>query len=219
MGAMGRLILYNRTAAGRSFTNAAGFATMVSFAGETMKLHPVIAALAFAAMSSGAYAQTIKTGLWEFTTQMAGGGGKMSDAMAQAQKEMASMPPEQRKMMQDMMAKQGVQMGTGAGGGMTVKVCMTQEMVDRNDVSSHQDGCTHTNSPRMGSTMKFSFVCTKPPSSGEGQVTFTSPEAYSMKMTTTTTVQGRPEKMEMQNSGRWLGSNCGSVKPLAMPKT
>jgi hypothetical protein len=131
---------------------------------------------------------------------------------------MENMPPEQRKMMQDMMAKQGVQMGTGAGGGMTVKVCMTQEMVDRNEISSHQDGCNHTNSPRMGNTMKFSFVCTKPPSSGEGQVTFTSPEAYNMKMTTTTTVQGRPEKMEMQNSGRWLASNCGSVKPLALPK-
>jgi hypothetical protein len=191
---------------------------MVFFEGETMKLHTGIAALAFVAMSTGASAQTIKPGLWEFTTQMSGGGGKMSDAMAQAQKEMANMPPEQRKMMQDLMAKQGVQMGAGAGGGMTVKVCMTQEMVDRNEVSSHQDGCTHTNSPRMGNTMKFSFVCTKPPSKGEGQVTFTSAEAYSMKMSTTTTVQGRTEKMDMQNSGRWLGSNCGSIKPLVVPK-
>ncbi|WP_371816987.1 hypothetical protein [Rhodoferax sp. AJA081-3] len=42
--------------------------------------------------------------------------------------------------------------------------------------------------------MKFSFVCTKPPSSGEGQVTFTSPDAYSMKMTTTSMVRGKPEK-------------------------
>jgi hypothetical protein len=200
------------------FTKAASFATMVSFEGETMKLNTAIAALAFVAMSSGANAQTIKPGLWEFTTQMAGGSGKMADAMAQAQKEMANMPPEQRKMMQDMMAKQGVQMGTGAGGGMTVKICMTQEMVDRNDVSSHQDGCTHTNSPRTGNTMKFSFVCTKPPSKGEGQVTFTSPEAYNMQMSTTTTVQGRPEKIDMQNSGRWLGSNCGNIKPLAIPK-
>jgi hypothetical protein len=37
-------------------------------------------------------------------------------------------------------------------------------------------------------------------------------------MTNTTTIQGRPEKMDMQNNARWLGSNCGSVKPLAMPK-
>ncbi len=183
-----------------------------------MKLLAGIAALAFVALSGGAHAQTIKPGLWEFTTQMSGGDGKMANAMAQAQKEMANMPPEQRKMMQDMMAKQGVQMGTGAGGGMTVKVCMTQEMVERNEVSHHQDGCTHTNSPRMGNTMKFSFVCTKPPSKGEGQVTFTSAEAYNMKMRTTTTIQGRQETMDMQNSGRWLGSNCGNIKPLAVPK-
>ena len=183
-----------------------------------MKLQYGIATLTLLACAGTASAQNIKPGLWEFTTQMSGGSGKMADAMAQAQKQMESMPPDQRKMMQDMMAKQGVQMGTGAGGGMAIKVCMTQEMVDRNDVSSHQSGCTHTNSARSGNTMKFSYVCTKPPSSGEGQVTFTSPEAYSMKMTTTTTVQGRPEKMDMQNSGRWLGADCGSVKPLAMPK-
>jgi hypothetical protein len=121
-------------------------------------------------------------------------------------------------MMQDMMAKQGVQMGTSAGGGMAIKVCMTQEMVERNEVSSHQGDCTNTNSPRIGNTLKFSYVCSKPPSSGEGQVTFNSPEAYTTKMTSTTTIQGRPEKMDMQNNARWLGSNCGSVKPLAMPK-
>ena len=34
-------------------------------------------------------------------------------------------------------------------------------------------------------------MCAKPPSSGEGQVTFTSPEAYSMKMTTTGTLRGK----------------------------
>lgn len=179
------------------------------------------AAVLLAASAITAGAQTMKPGLWEIATQMQGGSGETAGAMAQAQKQMESMPPEQRKMMQDMMAKQGVQMGA-SGGGMAVKICMTQEMVDRNEVSARQstsqNDCTHTNSPRVGNTMKFSFVCTKPPSSGEGQVTFTSPEAYSMKMTTTTTMRGKPEKMEMQNTGRWLGTDCGTVKPMAMPK-
>ena len=66
--------------------------------------------------------------------------------------------------------------------------------------------------------MQFSYVCTKPPSSGEGQITFAGPEAYNMKMTSTTTVQGAPQKIEMQNNGRWLGGDCGTIKPLAMPK-
>jgi len=187
-----------------------------------MKLTIAIAAVLLATSAATASAQTMKPGLWEITTQMQGGSGEMAGAMAQAQKQMESMPPEQRKMMQDMMAKQGVQMGASGGGGMTVKICMTQEMVDRNEVSARQStsqsDCTHTNSPRVGNTMKFSYVCAKPPSSGEGQVTFTSPEAYNMKMTTTGTLRGKPEKMEMQTAGRWLGSNCGTVKPLEMPK-
>ena len=93
----------------------------------------------------------------------------------------------------------------------------------RNQVASHQSSnnqndCTHTNSPRSGNTMQFAFTCTKPPSSGEGQFTFTSSEAYSMKMTTTSMARGKPEKMDMQTSGRWLGGDCGNVKPIELPK-
>lgn len=187
-----------------------------------MKLHLGIAVCLLATCTGYASAQTMKPGLWEISTQMQSGSGEMANAMAKMQKQMESMPPEQRKMVQDMMAKQGMQMGSN-GGGMSLKVCMTQDMVDRNQVASHQSSnnqndCTHTNSPRSGNTMQFSFVCTKPPSSGEGQVTFTSPEAYSMKMTSTSTVKGQPTKMDMQTSGRWLGSDCGTVKPFEAPK-
>ncbi len=187
------------------------------------KWHAAWAACLLAGSTGFASAQTMKPGLWEITTQMQGGSGEMASAMAEAQKQMENMPPEQRKMVQDMMAKQGIQLGAGGGGGMSIKVCMTQEMVDRSVVASRQSSdnqneCTQTNSPRSGNSMKFAFVCTKPPSSGEGQVTFTSPEAYSMKMASTTTVKGKPEKMDMQTSGRWLGGDCGTVKPFPMPK-
>ena len=188
-----------------------------------MKLQLGIAALLLTTSAGYASAQTMKPGLWEIATQMQGGSGEMADAMAKAQKQMESMPPEQRKMMQEMMAKRGMQMGTNGGGGMSIKICMTQEMVDRNQVASHQgsstqNDCTNTNSPRSGNTMQFSFVCNKPPSSGEGRVTFTSPEAYSMKMTSTHMVKGQPTKMEMQTDGHWLGSDCGTIKPFEMPK-
>nr|WP_295785546.1 DUF3617 domain-containing protein [Rhodoferax sp.] len=188
-----------------------------------MKLQLAIAAILLTTGAGYASAQTMKPGLWEIATQMQGGSGEMADAMAKAQKSMETLPPEQRKMMQDMMAKRGMQMGANGGGGMSVKICMTQEMVDRNQVANHQSSgnqndCTHTNSPRTGNSMQFSFVCTKPPSTGEGRVTFTSPEVYSMKMATTSTVHGQPAKMEMQTDGHWLGTDCGTVKPFEMPK-
>lgn len=183
-----------------------------------MKLSRCIAASLLFGAIGFAQAQSIKPGLWEFSTQMQGGSGKMSQAMAQAQKQMENLPPEQRKMMADMMAKQGIQMGSSGGNGITVKVCMTPEMVERNEVTSHKGECTHNRSPRVGNTMKFSFVCAKPLSSGEGVVTFTSNESYTMQMSTTTTVNGNPEKMDMQSSGRWLDADCGAIKPLMAPK-
>ncbi len=167
--------------------------------------------------TGGAFAQNLKPGLWEITSTMQSGGKDMSAAMATMQEKLASLPPEQRKMMQDMMAKQGVQMGGASGGGMSMKICMTQEMVDRNEMAPQKGDCTHTTSPRVGGTMKYSFQCTKPPASGQGEVTFNSPEAYSMKMTTTTSAGGAERKLDMQSSGRWLDSNCGNIKPIAIP--
>ena len=162
-------------------------------------------------------AQTLQPGLWEIQSQMQGAtGGRMAGAMEQMNQQMAAMSPEQRKMVQDMMAKQGVQMGSAGGGsGMTMKVCMTQDMVERNELSAGQRGdCKHTQSPRMGNTMQYAFTCTNPASSGEGEVTFQGREGYSMKMHMTTTVKGQPEQMDMQGSGKWLGVDCGNIKPL-----
>ncbi len=174
------------------------------------------ALLGFCAL--GASAQSLKPGLWEITHQMKMGSGEMNDKMAAMQQQLANMPPEQRKMMEDMMAKQGVKMGAAGPGGMSIKTCMTKEMVERNQVATQQGDCTSTPSPRVGNTMKIAFTCTKPPSSGEGQITFSGSEAYTMKMKVNTQVRGKPESMDMEGGGKWLGADCGEVKPLAMPK-
>jgi hypothetical protein len=47
---------------------------------------------------------------------------------------------------------------------------------------------------------------------------FTSPEAYSSKMVITTAVQGKPEKITAEGSGKWLGADCGTIKPMMPPK-
>ena len=181
-------------------------------------LSRVLSAIALIASTGFATAQTMKPGLWEISNKMSGGSGEMEKGMADMQKQLANMPPEQRKMMEDMMAKQGVAMGAGGGGGMSAKVCLTKDMVERNEVATQQGDCQSTNSSRTGNTMKFSFVCAKPPSSGEGQVTFVSPEAYTMKMAITSTVKGKPEKMNMDATGKFLSAECGSIKPIVMPK-
>jgi hypothetical protein len=182
-----------------------------------MSSKPLVAAsLALFAFAAGA--QNLKPGLWEVSHKMQGG-GPTGPSMAQMQQQMANMPPEQRKMMQEMMAKQGVQMAPGAAaGGMSVRICMTREMVEKNEIPAQQGDCKTTQQSRSGNTMKMAFTCVNPPSSGQGEMTFVSPEAYSMKMAMNATVNGKPEKMNMEGAGKWLGSDCGKVTPVAPPK-
>jgi hypothetical protein len=178
-----------------------------------------ILAAALAAFVGAAGAQSLKPGLWEINQQMQMSGAQ-GGQMAQMQQQMANMPPEQRKMMEEMMARQGVKMGPGGpgGGGMSVQMCMTKEMAERNEVPAQRGDCKTTQQSRSGKTMKMAFTCSNPPSSGEGEVTFASPEAYSMKMTVTTQVQGRPEKMNMNAIGKWLKADCGNIRPMAPAK-
>ena len=138
--------------------------------------------------------------------------------MAAMQEQMAKMPPEQRKMMQDMMAKQGTTMSAAGPGSVSSKVCLTKEMIERNEMPGTQGDCTSTTSPRVGNTMKTSFTCAKQGSTGEGQFTFVSPEAYSVKMSINTMSNGKSEKMDIDGSGKWLATDCGTVKPIVIPK-
>ena len=182
-----------------------------------MKPQFAILTILLAAASFCANAQSMKPGLWEISNKMQMD-GQTGQQMAQMQQQMANMPPEQRKMMEEMMAKQGMKMGAASDGAMNVQVCVTKEMAEKNEIPSAQGDCRNTVSPRAGNTMKFTFSCTTPPASGEGLVAFTGAEAYSVKMTVNTLVQGKQERIAMDGSGKWLGTDCGSVKPMAMPR-
>ena len=177
-----------------------------------------VAWLVLAQVASAAHAQNLQPGLWEISSTMQSGSGGMEKAMAELQKQMAAMSPEQRKMMQDTMAKQGMVMGGSGPGSMDIKVCMTKEMVERNEVASMEGDCKSSNSARSGNSMKVTFVCTKPASSGEGQVTFTSAQAYSARMTVNTSRNGKNETITMDGQGKWLSAECGAVKPITSSK-
>jgi hypothetical protein len=165
-----------------------------------------------------ACAQGIKPGLWEITNNVSSADGRMQAAMADMQKQFAQMDPEQRKMVEQMMAKQGVQLGVG-GGGLRTRMCMTREMAARSEVPVQQQGdCTHKRSPGAGGTMKISFTCTNPRTSGEGEVSFQGDTGYRMKMKMMSDASGTPETMTMDASARWLGADCGNVRPMAMPQ-
>ena len=184
-----------------------------------MKLNRVSVVLVSFSLAVAASAQDLKPGLWQVGNKMTSASGEMEKAAAEMQAQMADMSPEQRKMMEDMMAKQGVSMGAGGSGQMTAKVCMTQEMIERNEIPAQQGNCKTTSQPRTGNTQKLQFTCSDPPSSGEGLYTFVSSEAYTTKLVVHTTAQGKPETMNMNATGKWLGADCGTIKPMRPPAT
>ena len=97
-------------------------------------------------------------------------------------------------------------------GGQTITTCMTREMVESHEMPSQRGDCKATKHERSGNKLKVAFTCSK--ASGEGEYTFTSPEAFTMKMTMHTTIQGKQETMNMEGSGKWLSADCGNVKPM-----
>lgn len=165
--------------------------------------------------STIAHAQSTKPGLWDITQKM-GGNAEMDKAMAQMQQQMAGMSAAEKKMMQDMMAKQGMSMpAEGAGGGMAMKVCITPEMAAKQDMPMQTEGeCTTTITSRSANTLKMNFVCKNPPSSGEGTYTFSGDTAYTMTMLMKSTKQGKPVSTTLDGQGKWLSASCGTVKPL-----
>lgn len=166
--------------------------------------------------SASAFAQSTAPGLWEVQNKM-GGNPEIDKAMAEMQKQLAAMPPAQRKQMEAMMGQSG--MSVGSGGAMTLKVCITPEMAARSELPSQTEGdCTTTITSRSGNTLKSSFACKNPPTTGEGTYTFNGDKAYTMKMAMQTTRNGKPQSMTMEGQGKWLSADCGSVKPIQMPK-
>ena len=176
-----------------------------------------LALLVLVASVSNVHAQVTKAGLWEVTTRL-GGSAEMDKAMVQMQQQMASMPPEQRKQMEAMLAKQGMSM-TNTPSGVLSKMCITKDMVERSQMPVQTQGdCTSTTSNKSSAGMTFKFSCASPPSSGEGQYTFMGDSAYTMKMKINTQQQGKSVVTTMDTSGKWLGTDCGNIKPMVIPK-
>ncbi|UGQ47842.1 DUF3617 domain-containing protein [Massilia endophytica] len=172
---------------------------------------PVLALCASALLAAlPASAQSLKPGLWEMKTKIASANPETMQALAMAQKEMANMPPEQRKMMEQMMAKNGMSLNLADGGGVAMKFCLTKEMAEKQELPSGQEGdCKTTRTPVPGG-LNIAFKCSKPPSSGSGQIIFNGNTGYSMRMNVEG--GGKAENMTVEGSGRWLAADCGAVK-------
>jgi hypothetical protein len=166
----------------------------------------------------GAQAQEMKPGLWEMRNKVSGS-AELDKAMAEAQKQMqaalAGMNPAQRQQMEQMMKQHGVQSADLSGPHF---YCLTPEQAAREALASPDPllKCTHKLSPGSSSEAKFVFSCEGPDGkvNGSGRVWNMSPERYQMEMTMKANTPIGPQEMQMEHSGRWLGSDCKGTKAM-----
>lgn len=176
-------------------------------------------ALPLLAAASTAVAQTprMKPGLWEMRSQMQGGSGAMSAQMAQqmaeAQRQLQALPPEQRRQMEEMMKAQGLGGLSVGPQGTSLRICVTPEQAARDELPQAEPGCTQE-VQRRGKVWHYRFSCQgNPPMSGEGEYTLTSATAASGQMRLRSVVDGQPQTMNVATTSTWLGADCGAVKP------
>lgn len=163
----------------------------------------------FSASISVSAAEKMKPGLWSMTMK--------SDAM----KNMPKIPPEQMEAMR----KMGVNMPQMQDGGMTVKVCMTKDMVERDQppqAGPNDKGCQTKNFNRSGDGYTMEMQCDSPNFKGTATVkgTHSGSEAFTSVADFKGTAQGKPADLHQETSGKWLAADCGDVKPAGamMPK-
>jgi len=169
-----------------------------------------LAALVVASLAGAAApAQTIKPGLWQVTNKMRSANADMDQAMSALLRQMGNLPPEQRKMMADMAARQGVSMpNVGADGAIGMEACITPEMAARQQIPTGQPGNCKSNNVATADGMNLAFTCSNPASKGEGKLRLVGDSGFTMSMNVTTSARGTPEQMQVESTGKWLGATC-----------
>jgi hypothetical protein len=176
----------------------------------------LLLACACAALPAGA--QAMKPGLWSLSNQVTSSDPAVAQAMAAMQQQMASMSPEQRRQMQQMMQQNGVQLDIGAGGALQTQLCMTRDMAERKEFPVQQGDCKQTFTQQSATRGHIAFTCTKPRVSGEGDVTSDGDTRYRARMKIRSDEQGRNQVVDMDVTAKWLAADCGNVRPIAVPR-
>lgn len=155
-----------------------------------------------------ASAAPILPGLWEVSTSNMQVDGQAMPGMDVMLEKLKSLPPEQRQMMEQVLAKQGVQLGSNG-----VQVCMSEAQVNSEEIplQDPQSGCTQQVTERSDSVWKFSFNC--PQAKGQGETRFISQKEFTSNLASTFNSPSGEQKGTMQTNARWLSADCGSLKP------
>lgn len=179
----------------------------------------ITALCAFAAYATGF---GLKPGLWEVrivkqvvdgrdaTAQLAGASDKLQQAMA-------NMPPEQRARLEAMLKQRGAAQGSNGG----FRMCITPEMAQRDKPIVDKEGrCQPATVSHNGNQTTYEFSCTMNgvTTSGKGTAVASGDLITTHADMTTHHPDGTTRVMQNDSEMKFLGPDCGDVKPPNMTK-
>jgi hypothetical protein len=187
-----------------------------------MRKSMLLAAAGLAAVQVFAGGIGLKPGLWEthvIKTVMDGRdmSAQIAGATAQMQQAMANMGPEQRARVEAMMKDHGVASGSSPG---TVRMCITPEQAAQDKPFVDREGCQPTTVNRSGNHATFEFSCTRNgnTTSGKGEATIGGDTIATVVDTTVKRANGETHAIHSESEMKFLGADCGDVKPMTPPK-
>jgi hypothetical protein len=150
-----------------------------------------------------ASAVDIQPGLWEISSSNMQVGGQAVPGIEVMLEQLKSLPPEQRQMMEQMMAKQGVQLGDKG-----VRICMSEAQIKAQQIplQDPESGCKNEVIERSAEVWKFRFNC--PNGQGEGATRFVSDKEFTSQVNGTFDGQSS----SMQSHARWVAADCGALR-------
>ena len=179
-----------------------------------------IFALVFCLLAGPAAAENlnIKPGLWEVTSlREANGTPPMSAAQrAEMERGMAKMPPEMRAKMEAAVKSSLVNLAKP----IVKRSCVLQEDLNKPldlDGGRGDGNCTRTIVKSTASVQEIRLECSKGTQKSGGTVRMVAANAESWTSTMNGTVSDTGGSMEtkIKMSGKWLGADCGNVKPFS----
>jgi len=165
----------------------------------------------------------LKPGLWQvrIVKQVVDGtdrSSQIASASANMQQALTNMPPEQRARIEALMKQNG---GPTMGGDGTIRMCVSPEMANRNNPIIDRDGhCQPATLQRSGNHTTFEFNCTANgiTTTGKGESTNMGDLIANQMDTTTHRANGDTHVTHTETEMKFLGSDCGDVKPTQLPK-
>lgn len=169
---------------------------------------PRLAAFALLSLTlMPAHAQQILPGLWEFSSGDIQVDGQQMPGMDAMLAQMENLPADQHRMMEEMLAAQGVKLG-----GKGVQICLSKAQVESDELPFQDDpACTQEITERGDKLWKFRFEC--PDARGQGETRFISDKEFVSTVESEYRQGTETGTSRIESHARWIADDCGALKP------